>query len=548
MASRIIAPVVLCFCFANGAGASIEIWLARSSQCNSCEIFRQAAENRQYGEALRYDDNGKELIIPIKTVAKESLDKDLLNQLPEKVWQNSDWELALTVLVVDQGHVLGFGNIADSADNRNLRHSESVMFPPDTPEDDNPALLRQNIYTPFFVKNWNLEYFAELALGQRSPRQSVPMVDLKSPNPVSLRPTNVIIWGSAGTPLGSSLFIPTRISEIRSLLESLDIEGINYITLYGHGPDVPGNDTSYMVDGKTRFKRADLPVDMAADAESLNRVFTGILDNESSRSLLIQVGHSGPAGSPLWGSGLTLLPSDLAPLDDKSVSALVLVSGACHGGMFARVGQCGFFAAHPDVIATGCQLSPEALETSDDYLRYFFQAATDANMPNSAMSNTSSRKMPTLSAAHWYATTHLEDHQISYSTTDAIIDEYFSSHPERLPASMTVREILASADVLTEDERRALEKLTSDLPKDLDIPLTGYIELHHEAQEKLADERELASAARNKMTNMPYMLALPQMARRLAYRSLDVPDGEFLAASVCEQQSIPEILGVMSGQ
>ncbi len=53
-----------------------------------------------------------------------------------------------------------------------------------------------------------------------------------------------------------------------------------------------------------------------------------------------------------------------------------MVSGACNGGQFAKAVQCGFFAAHPDVRASGCQLSPAALETSDDYLRHFFRAAT----------------------------------------------------------------------------------------------------------------------------------------------------------------------------
>ena len=57
---------------------------------------------------------------------------------------------------------------------------------------------------------------------------------------------------------------------------------------------------------------------------------------------------------------------------------MVMVSGACHSGLFAQAVQCGFFAAHPDVVASGCQLSPAALETSDDYLRHFFRAATGA--------------------------------------------------------------------------------------------------------------------------------------------------------------------------
>ncbi len=107
----------------------------------------------------------------------------------------------------------------------------------------------------------------------------------------------------------------------------------------------------------------------------MNSVLTGVLRADRARTLLVQVGHSGPVGAPLWGHGLTLMPADLEPLRGAA-GKVVMVSGACNGGMFAKVAQCGFFAAHPDVRASGCQLSPAALETSDDYLRFFFRAAT----------------------------------------------------------------------------------------------------------------------------------------------------------------------------
>ena len=86
----------------------------------------------------------------------------------------------------------------------------------------------------------------------------------------------MILWGSAATPLGNPLFIPTRINEIRAALERLNLGGCA-LTLFGHGPNVPGNDTSYSVDGRTQFKRADLRADLGADAASLNQVLTGVL-------------------------------------------------------------------------------------------------------------------------------------------------------------------------------------------------------------------------------------------------------------------------------
>jgi hypothetical protein len=257
--------------------------------------------------------------------------------------------------------------------------------------------------------------------------------------------------------------------------------------------------------------------------------------------LLVQVGHSGPVGSPLWGSGLTLMPADLAPLGQDSRADLVMVSGACNGGLFATAVQCGFFAARPEVIASGCQLSPEALATSDDYLRFFFRAASDR--AHSSPSRKTDPRGPTLAAAHWFATARLEDHQISYSTTDALIDAYFDAHPDRLPASMTVGAMRDAAGSLDPDERGALAELTAGLAPALDVPLTGFVDLNHAAQAKLENARELSSAERNHLTNLPYKLTLPQLARRLAYKRLGVGDEAFEAASACEQRSIPALLG-----
>ncbi len=190
----------------------------------------------------------------------------------------------------------------------------------------------------------------------------------------------------------------------------------------------------------------------------MNSVLTGVLHAERARTLLVQVGHSGPVGSPLWGHGLPVTPADLEPLK-SAAGKLVMVSGACNGGMFAKVAQCGFFAAHPDVRASGCQLSPAALETSDDYLRFFFSAAT----PRTTAARGRSAPAPTLYDAHWYASTRLEDHQLSYTTTDALIDDYFAANPDKLPAALTVAQILEAARTAPRAEAEAATTLTAGL-------------------------------------------------------------------------------------
>src|SRR5690606_4826091 len=148
--------------------------------------------------------------------------------------------------------------------------------------------------------------------------------------------------------------------------------------------------------------------------------------------------------------------------------------------------------------AAGCQLSPEAVAASDDYLRLFFRSATGAAAApaTSAQRSRSRAALPSLYDAHWYASTRLEDHQITYTTTDAIIDEYFDEHPEAVPRGVTVAQIRAAAQAGPRAEAEAALALTEGLAPDLVIPLTGYVEINQEADAKLADARELSSGER----------------------------------------------------
>jgi hypothetical protein len=509
---------------------ALEVWLASSENCNSCALYERVAQQRGYGSALRYAD-GANSRIPILAIFKSTLAQDMLAQLPPGEGPaNPGWDVQLTVLVVDAGRVLASGNIAESADNvlTELRYPRAVMFPPATPADGDPALGGTNLYNEFFLTHWNLEYFVDVALGKRPRRTPVNLVDLASPAPAPLGARNVVLWGSASTPIGNSLFIPTRMTEIRAALEAAKLGSLRYVTLFGHGPGVEGNDTSYIVDGRTQFKRADIRADYAADAAGLNSVLTGVLRADRARTLLVQVGHA----TPLWGHGLTVMPADLEPLRGAA-GKLVMVSGACNSGMFAKVAQCGFFAAHPDVRASGCQLSPAALETSADYLRFFFRAATP---PTAGRGRAA--PAPTLYDAHWYASTRLEDHQLSYTTTDALIDDYFAANPDKLPASLTVAQIRDAVRTLPRAEVGAVLALTAGMADDRAIPLTGYIEANHAAEAKLADARELASAERNRIIALPYKLGLALLARRIAYGALHVADPQFAAAAKCEQQSL----------
>jgi hypothetical protein len=113
-----------------GRAEALEVWLASSESCNACAIYERVAQQRGYGRALQYPDRGG-LTIPILSTTKNVLAADVVAQLPEDLGPTSPfWDLQLLVLVMDVDRVVFAGNIAESADNRELRQPDAVMFPP----------------------------------------------------------------------------------------------------------------------------------------------------------------------------------------------------------------------------------------------------------------------------------------------------------------------------------------------------------------------------------------------------------------------------------
>lgn len=474
------------------------------------------------------------LDIPIKHIEKTRLAREVRSQLPDDIGPDSPyWPFQLLVLVMKGNDVLYAGNFAESADLAGLRYDDAVMDPPAHPVADDPVFDTADPYTRYFLAHLNLEYFVAVAAGEREPYPPAIPVDLGSPRPVPLARHNLVLWGSAGNPLENALFIPMRMREIRDAVQDAVRGQMQTLVLFGGGPEGQANDTSYIDEaGHTRFKRVDVGADMDASGASLNRVLTSVRLDGRAHTLLVQVGHSGTVGSPLWGSLLTLSPDDLDGVT-ASGGDLVMVSGACHSGLFARAPRCGFFAAHPEVLAVGCQLSPDAIENSDDYLREFFHAATTPDKDG---------KLPTMLAAHWYASTHIEPHEISYLTTDAIIDDWFDAHPDRLPETIQVSDFERLMPYLDDAARTAAALLVDGLDGGSIINLENDVRQNQAADDTLADATEASSRERRAMLSLPYPLMLPSMARRAIYLSQHPHDPAFDQANRCEARSLQDLL------
>lgn len=511
--------------------ARLEMWLASSDSCNSCAIFEDLALLRGYGDELVYRHEGEQIRIPIRRVKKSAIPPELLAQLSDNSGPSSNyWLLQLTVIVARGDKVLHFGNIGDSLDIRTVQIPRERMMPPKHPPAGHPSLQETTDYKSLFLQHWNLEYFAAVALGHRAANSNARLVDFDAVPPARLGRAGIILWGAAETPIRNRLFVARRIRSIRSALQRLPVPGLTFTTLYGHGSDPDANDTSTMSDGKVSFTHPDMPIDFGADLPGIDAVFSGIEQRHGQHTLLVHVGHSGPNGIPIWGLHGTVTPEDFAALGEGSASDLIMVSGGCHSGIFARSVQCGFFAAHPEVISTGCQISASAIEGSDDYLRLFFNHISN------------SQHSLRLSEAHWHASVRLEDHQLSYTTVDALADSHFATSPARLPPSMSVAEIRALRSAATSEEAKALDALTEGLALDFPVALTDIVERNHGAQAKLQNARELSSQRRNEIIALPYKLMLPMLARRLVFRHVGSSNKDLQRATQCESQSIADAL------
>ncbi len=509
--------------------------MAKTESCNSCDIYEQIAEHNNYNEGVYHPDLSE--LVPVFYKDKTQLPVAVLQQLDgESGPQNPHWPIQLTVIVVDRDKVLAFGNIAESADVNSARISQDRMTPPSNPRENHPSLNRHGIYREFFARRWNLEFFVDRAIGR--PVKATPkLIDLRSDTPIDLSHANIIFWGSAATPLANGQFISTRINQIRNyFINAMEQKNAQTVVLFGHGPNRPYNDTSRSVNGRVEFTRAKVDADLSADEHGLNSVLTAIARQKNSKNLLIQIGHSATFGSPIWGRLAPITPVDIGAAHQRNSSSVLMVSGACYGGLFAQAVDCGFFAAHPQVWAAGCQKSSDALDRSDDYLRYFFDTeGSSADVDNDGRI--------TLEEAHWYASVRVEHHQITYTSFDALADQHFEGAPERLPDHVSVATVTALSADATPAERRALEKMLNGLDSIAQIPLKTHVALNHEAQAKLDDATELSSSARNAITRMPFRLMLPALARRLLYRSFDVEVNERSRVAACEAQSINEYLG-----
>lgn len=478
-----------------------EIWLLSGSECNVCEIFDKTKEDRNYGNSITVQ-NIKFLI---KKINKDDIPDGYKGLFDEIAKGNEYWPIQLNIAVMQGKTVLYHGNIAESADWRNGVIDQRYMRPPIKATLDELHSFGFN-YNEFFRQEFNLEHFAKRALNPLERDNFNAKLDqwLALDNSSTAENIQVSILGTAQQPAANGLFISTRIKQLQALFNNHKLS-----TTYANGQN-KYRDTLVKNGDEYEFVSSSIDAQYPASLNGMNSWLQSIAASKHDKQLIIQVGHSGPNGMPIWGSALTASPEILKAGFDKTNKHITFVSGACHSGLFANVAQCGYFAAHPDAISTGCQTSLDAIESSDDYLKYFFlQDTLDADANED--------KQISFHEAHWYASSKLERHNISYSDFDATIDEYFAAHPNKLAKEISLSNLASLIKQLSRAEQLAYKKLSDGVASEIKINLTNHVSLHKQAIETLKGHTEASSKDRNRLSGLEYPLNLVILARRAFY-------------------------------
>jgi hypothetical protein len=510
-----------------------QIVLLKPRDCTTCifveEILKRSAQLQQ---AVLQDGAGGQVTAPIlrRTSAELSAQEwKELRALPwfdEPLWRQRTAARSAQILLKRDGVIMSAGDIADSADLHGSRFPEDITMP-DTGSDPAKVVNARAIYaTDLFRRSWNLDWFYRLALDPsilRSRYGGNWIAGSPETLPQPLGTTNVLLVSTASGAADNEIFNALRIEEIRDVLtQSLALNPAQLRVFYG-GDNPYAANALEVRGGRMSLVRRDVAGSNPFAPDTAMRIFQSIHARPGSRNLLVLVGHGNPDGAGMWGSPTPLAPPTLRTLHEHGGGDDVLVSGNCFGGVMARASSCGFFGARPDIVATGCQADAALVAQSQDYLHMFFSSLTPAARK---AADADGDGVISFAEAHWYASTVGDARNVTYTSIDALADNWFDTHPETLPPSLTVGEIKTLARVSPPAEAQALGALLAGFDASLVVPLVDLA----------------GQAARWRPGIMPRALA-GQLTRRLLFlKNSDNQGAELARLQSCENRSVAAFL------
>lgn len=512
--------------------AQAEEWqvvLLKPPGCGTCtyleEVLKRSAQLRQ---AVLDDGAGSQVTATIQRRASSELTPQEwaeLRALPwfsETRWRRQAALLSAQVLLKRDGIVVAGGDIADSAGLNNARFPVQTTMPDIGSDVQAVRNARSTFMQELYLRSWNLNWFYRLALDPTLSRaaDSPPWITNTATLAPPLGQANVLLMSTASGAADNEIFNALRIEEIREVLTtSAAVDPAQLRVFYG-GDSVQSANALEVRGGRFELVRRDVAGASPFTPDAVGRIFQSIRARPGSRNLLVFIGHGNPDGAGMWSSPAALSPAALQKLHQNGGGDDVLVSGNCFGGVMAASTSCGFFGARPDIVATGCQADAAEVAQSRDYLHVFFSGLT----PGLRRSvDTDGDGNISFAEAHWYASIEGDMRNVTYTSIDALAEEWFDSHPD-VPRSLSVREALALAANAPPGEARALRTL-----------LNGY-----DAGFQLSLE-DLAGQAARWRSDGPRPLTA-QLVRRLLYMESHRQQPELTKLQSCENRVIADFL------
>ena len=511
------------------------IVLLKPADCYTCSLVEELLKRRGAIRSITLADGpGVEVTATIERRAggqPTAQEYAQLTQLPyfsATLWKVQRQQKLAQVLLKRDGLVVAGGSITDSADVRNVRIPEDIILPSLRDSFDAVSGAHQRFMQETFLRQWNFDWFLQLARRPALAAERGMERWLASRPPVQAPPlptASVVLATTASGALDNPIFNALRNEEIAATLTTdLAVNEGQLLRLYGGGPQ-PGANTLEATRTQLRFVRRDLPAAQPFTLGSLADVFERGRALSNGRKLLVFIGHGMPDGAPMWAQPAPLAPAELALLHRRGGGDDVLVSGNCFGGVMAQSVSCGFFGARPDVVATGCQSDAAEVAASKDYLHVFFEALSRAGQRHA---DANGDGKVSFEEAHWYATRLGDERNITYTTIDSLADSWFEQHPDQLPARISVNELHRLAAGATPAERSTLQFLTTGLDGAFQVALHDLAE----QAERWGNERQGPRPM------------LGQLARRLLYTQRDGAGTPALAlVRACGNRAVSEFLG-----
>jgi hypothetical protein len=527
----------ICLALSMGPGAAHaaewQIVLLKPPGCTVCvyveEILKRGAQLR---EATLDDGAGGQVTASIQRrnsselTAQEWQELRALPAFDEPAWKQRAAARSAQVLLKRDGVIASAGDIADSADLRAARFPAAVTMP-DTNGDLMTVFNARSAHSADLLRrSWNLDWFYRLALNPTL-LQSRSTASWISGSDETLMPplasANVLLMSTASGAADNEIFNALRIEEIGDVLAQSLSMGPPRLRIFYGGDNAHSANALEVRNGRIGLVKRNVAGATPFSPEAVSSIFRSIRATPGSRNLLVLIGHGNPDGAGMWGSPMPLSPATLRMLHEHGGGDDVLVSGNCFGGVMARAMSCGFFGARPDIIATGCQADAAQVAESRDYLHMFFTSLTAAGR---TMADADRDGVITFAEAHWYASTEGDPRNVTFTSVDALADEWFEAQPQGTPRTLSAGAILELAADAPPAEARALRSLLAGHPADVPISL---------------DDLAGQAARWNPGSGVPRTL-VAQLTRRQLFRKSGHNPADRTRLLSCENRSIAAFL------